>query len=86
LSTSDFQPEAPVEANGAPATDSVAATSEAAREVHSQLYLDALQKISVIFGKHLKDVLDRHRRVETLTGERNVIGALDAAMTPWPPR
>jgi hypothetical protein len=44
------------------------------RETHSQLYLDVLQKVSVIFGKHLKDVLDRHRRVETLTGEKNVIG------------
>jgi hypothetical protein len=44
------------------------------RETHSHLYSDVLQKVSVIFGKHLKDVLDRHRRVETLTGEKNVIG------------
>lgn len=73
MSTSDSQPEAHIEANEAPAVDSAPAC-EVTREAHSQLYLDALQKISIIFGKHLKDVLDRHRRVETLTGERNVIG------------
>ena len=38
------------------------------------MYPDVLQRISAIFGEHLKDVLDRHRRVETLTGEKNVIG------------
>jgi hypothetical protein len=45
-----------------------------ARESHTKLYPDALQKLAVIFGKHLADVLVRHRRVETLTGEKNVIG------------
>jgi hypothetical protein len=44
------------------------------REPHSHLYPDALEKLSVIFGKHLADVLVRHRKVETLTGQRNIIG------------
>jgi hypothetical protein len=44
------------------------------REPHSDLFPDALRRLSDIFGKHLADVLVRHRRVETLTGERNVIG------------
>jgi hypothetical protein len=44
------------------------------REPHSSLYPDALEKVSVIFGEHLADVLVKHRRVETLTGEKNVIG------------
>jgi hypothetical protein len=44
------------------------------REPNSKLYPDALEKLAVIFGKHLADVLVRHRRVETLTGEKNVIG------------
>ena len=48
--------------------------SDGQRETHSRLYPDVLQRISAIFGEHLKDVLDRHRRVETLTGEKNVIG------------
>jgi hypothetical protein len=38
------------------------------------LYPDALEKLSAIFGGHLADVLVRHRRMETLTGEKNVIG------------
>ena len=46
----------------------------AAREVHSQLYGDVIQKIAVIFGSQLRDVLDRHMSVEKLTGEKNVIG------------
>ncbi len=44
------------------------------REPHSQLFPDPLAKLTAIFGKHLADVLVRHRRVETLTGEKNVIG------------
>lgn len=48
--------------------------NDQSREPHSQLHPDALQKLSVIFGRHLADVLVRHRRVETLTGEKNVIG------------
>lgn len=44
------------------------------REPHSSLYPDALEKLSAIFGQHLADVLVKHRKVETLTGERNVIG------------
>lgn len=75
MSTSESQPEADSEADAASIGGSAtAAIVEPKREQHSQLYLDALEKISVIFGRHLKDVLERHRRVETLTGERNVIG------------
>src|ERR1700723_1556219 len=74
LSTSESQPEPDTKTNGASIADPAARVADPGREEHSQLYLDALQKISIIFGKHLKDVLDRHRRVETLTGERNVIG------------
>jgi hypothetical protein len=44
------------------------------REAHSSLYPDALEKLSAIFGEHLADVLVKHRKVETLTGEKNVIG------------
>jgi uncharacterized protein (DUF2235 family) len=47
---------------------------EGSREPHSQLYDDALKKLTVIFGEHLADVLARHRKVEAVTGERNVIG------------
>lgn len=74
MSTSESRPEREAETNGAPGADPASRVADTAREQHSQLHLDALQKISIIFGKHLKDVLDRHRRVETLTGERNVIG------------
>jgi hypothetical protein len=45
-----------------------------AREPRSRLFPDVLEKVSTIFGKHLADVLVRHRKVETLTGERNIIG------------
>lgn len=44
------------------------------REPHSSLYPDALEKLSAIFGKHLAEVLVKHRKVETLTGEKNIIG------------
>lgn len=44
------------------------------REPHSSLYPDALEKVSAIFGKHLAEVLVKHRRVERLTGEKNIIG------------
>jgi hypothetical protein len=44
------------------------------REPHSQLYPDVLEKLTKIFGSHLADVLIRHRRVESITGERNIIG------------
>lgn len=74
LSTSESQPEAHKQTDGAPSHGLVPFSEDGQRETHSQLYLDVLQKVSVIFGKHLKDVLDRHRRVETLTGEKNVIG------------
>lgn len=47
---------------------------EAEREPHSQLYPDVLERLTRIFGSHLADVLTRHRRVEALTGERNIIG------------
>jgi hypothetical protein len=30
--------------------------------------------MSIVFGTHLSDVLVRHRKVESLTGEKNVIG------------
>lgn len=43
------------------------------REPNSQLYPDALEKLAT-FGGQLADVLVRHRKVESLTGERNVIG------------
>lgn len=33
-----------------------------------------MEKLSAIFGKHLAEVLVKHRKVETLTGEKNVIG------------
>lgn len=46
----------------------------ASREPSSQIYPDALRKLTAIFGKHLADVLVRHRRVEVLTGEKNVVG------------
>lgn len=49
-------------------------SSDSSREVHSKLYFDVLERLTTIFGKHLADVLVRHRRVETLTGEKNVIG------------
>jgi hypothetical protein len=74
LSTSESQPEAETQANGTPDAGGPAQLSGDQRETHSRLYPDALEKISTIFGEHLKDVLDRHRRVETLTGEKNVIG------------
>jgi hypothetical protein len=74
LSTSESQPEAQTQANGAPDAGGPDQLSGDQRERHSRLYPDALSKISTIFGEHLKDVLDRHRRVETLTGEKNVIG------------
>ena len=48
--------------------------SEGFREPHSQLFPDALAKVSLVFGTHLADVFVKHREVETLTGEKNVIG------------
>jgi hypothetical protein len=75
LSTSESQPERDTLTDGSPDPGrSVPSGRGEPREVHSQLYADALAKLSVIFGKHLADVLVRHRRVETLTGEKNVIG------------
>ncbi len=75
MSTSESQPEPSTRANGSPDTGHAVLTSgDGAREPHSELYPDALQKLSIIFGEHLADVLVRHRRVETLTGEKNVIG------------
>lgn len=75
MSTSESQPEPSTQANGSPETGrAVSQDREGSREPYSALYPDALGKLSVIFGKHLADVLVRHRRVETLTGERNVIG------------
>jgi len=50
------------------------AGEDASRERSSRLYPDVLEKLTTIFGTHLADVLLRHRRVETLTGEKNVIG------------
>ena len=44
------------------------------REPHSSLYPDALERVSAIFGKHLAEVLVKHRKVEKLTGEKNIIG------------
>ncbi len=77
LLTSESQPEKPkLTASKAAAEETTPpAPGEAElRESHSDLYPDALQRLSVIFGHHLADVLVRHRRVETLTGEKNVIG------------
>ncbi len=76
LSTSDSQSEHNTQANGSPDQGPGVPSSSGSesREAHSQLFVDALEKLSVIFGKHLADVLVRHRRVEGLTGERNVIG------------
>jgi hypothetical protein len=75
LSTSESQPEHGTQANGSPEQgQAVSSSGSELREAHSHLYPDALAKLSVIFGKHLADVLVRHRRVETLTGEKNVIG------------
>ncbi len=77
LSTSESQQEKPkLTASQVPA-EKMAPTAPGnagPREPHSDLYPDALQRLSVIFGHHLADVLVRHRKVETLTGERNVIG------------
>ncbi len=47
---------------------------DASREPSSQLYPDVLEKLTTIFGTHLADVLIRHRKVEALTGEKNVVG------------
>ena len=44
------------------------------RDPHSSLFPDALEKLSAIFGKHLAEVLVKHRKVEKLTGEKNIIG------------
>jgi hypothetical protein len=77
LSTSESQPDAPKLAASQRAAERPAwedAAFPGPREPHSRLYPDALEKLSVIFGKHLADVLVRHRKVETLTGEKNVIG------------
>ena len=74
LSTDDFQPEAPEPAKLRPAQGPDAAEDGGLREPHSSLYPDALEKLVAIFGKHLADVLTKHRKVETLTGEKNVIG------------
>jgi hypothetical protein len=52
----------------------VLAADDDSREPHSHLYTDVLEKLSVVFGTHLADVLVRHRKVEALTGEKNVIG------------
>lgn len=38
------------------------------------MYPDALEKLSAIFGTHLAEVLVKHRKVEALTGEKNIIG------------
>jgi hypothetical protein len=46
---------------------------EGSREPNSQLFPDALRKLAT-FGSQLADVLVRHRKVEALTGEKNVIG------------
>lgn len=75
MSTSDSQSEHNTQADDSPDQGRAASSSGSEpREVHSQLYADVLEKLSVIFGTHLADVLVRHRRVEALTGERNVIG------------
>ena len=50
------------------------AGEDAPREPSTQLYPEVLAKVTTIFGVHLADVLTRHRRVESLTGEKNVIG------------
>lgn len=46
----------------------------AVRDPNTDLYPDVLEKLSDVFGKHLSDVLVRHRKVESITGEKNVIG------------
>jgi hypothetical protein len=88
LSTSESQPEAdtPTPSDASIANDGkidhqrsvsgdgVGAERDVHREPHSQLFPDALEQVAGIFGRHLADVLVRHRRVETLTGEKNVIG------------
>ncbi|HEX7244145.1 MAG TPA: hypothetical protein VF245_01095 [Solirubrobacterales bacterium] len=74
LSTSESQPEAfkldSLQRPDEPLTEG----DRDSREPHSALYPDALENLSNIFGTHLADVLVRHRKVETLTGEKNVIG------------
>jgi hypothetical protein len=82
LSTSEPQPEAAVKPAPSPRAAEEAVFGAAGappapsgpREPHSRLYPDALEKVCEIFGKHLADVLDRHRKVEVLTGEKNVVG------------
>lgn len=74
LSTDESQPEAPEPAKLRPVEGPPAGEDGGLREPHSSLYPDALEKLVAIFGKHLADVLTKHRKVETLTGERNVIG------------
>jgi hypothetical protein len=44
------------------------------REPCSQLYGDALAKITKLFGEHLADVLEIHRRIEDTTGATDSIG------------
>jgi hypothetical protein len=48
--------------------------TEDERDLSTALYPDVLEKLSDVFGKHLSDVLVRHRKVESITGEKNVIG------------
>jgi hypothetical protein len=74
LSTDDFQPEISKSAEVGPVQRLADSKDGEVREPYSSLYPDALEKIVTIFGKHLADVLTKHRRVETLTGEKNVIG------------
>ena len=44
------------------------------REPNSRLYPDVLAKLTAVFGQRLAEVLIRHRKVEAVTGEKNVIG------------
>jgi len=74
LSTSESQPDALELDSHQRADGQVARGDRESRDPHSNLYPDALEKVSRIFGTHLADVLERHRKVETLTGEKNVIG------------
>lgn len=74
LSTGESQSEALKPADGQRADEQLTPEDMGLREPHSSLYPDALEKLSIIFGEHLADVLVRHRRVETLTGEKNIIG------------
>lgn len=73
MSTDESQPEARKAAEFPPVNGGRKEGGDH-REPHSALYPDALEKLSAIFGKHLAEVLLKHRKVERLTGEKNVIG------------